>query len=147
MVVTPDGIAGFISGAASAGAGTGFSVGGTVTLRINTTGGAVDALIYDSENDCVMDFGTNNGFKLDLSTKCYPLHPGISPEAKKNRKILILTIRLDWIRWEISMNGIDISENLGVLVINCFYSKQPSSAESRLTDSESKPQRQEELCS
>ena len=56
---------------------------------MHSTGGAVDALIYDSENDCVMDFGTNNGFKLDLNTRCYPLHPGISPEAKKNRKILM----------------------------------------------------------
>lgn len=56
---------------------------------MHSTGGAVDALIYDPENDCVMDFGTNNGFKLDLNTRCYPLHPGISPEAKKNRKILM----------------------------------------------------------
>jgi D-alanyl-D-alanine dipeptidase len=56
---------------------------------MHSTGGAVDALIFDSENDCVMDFGTNNGFKLDLNTRCYPLHPGISPEAKKNRKILM----------------------------------------------------------
>jgi D-alanyl-D-alanine dipeptidase len=56
---------------------------------MHATGGAVDALIYDSENDCVMDFGTNHGFKLDLNRKCYPLHPGISSEAKKNRKILM----------------------------------------------------------
>ena len=26
---------------------------------MHSTGGAVDALIYDSENDSVMDFGTN----------------------------------------------------------------------------------------
>ena len=56
---------------------------------MHATGGAVDALIYDPENDCVMDFGTNHGFKLDLNRKCYPLHPGISSEAKKNRKILM----------------------------------------------------------
>jgi D-alanyl-D-alanine dipeptidase len=56
---------------------------------MHSTGGAVDALIFDVEKDCVMDFGTNHGFKLDLNTKCYPLHPGISPEAKKNRGLLM----------------------------------------------------------
>lgn len=56
---------------------------------MHSTGGAVDALIYDSENNCVMDFGTNDGFKIELNRKCYPLHPGISPEAKKNRKVLM----------------------------------------------------------
>ena len=56
---------------------------------MHSTGGAVDALIYDSENSCVMDFGTNDGFKIELNRKCYPLHPGISPEAKKNRKVLM----------------------------------------------------------
>ena len=34
---------------------------------MHSTGGAVDALIFDSENNCVMDFGTNNGFKLELN--------------------------------------------------------------------------------
>ena len=56
---------------------------------MHSTGGAVDALIFDSENNRVMDFGTNNGFKLDLNKKCYPLHPGVSPEARKNRRILM----------------------------------------------------------
>ena len=56
---------------------------------MHSTGGAVDALIWDSENDCVMEFGTNDGFKIDLNRKCYPLHPDISPEAKKNRKLLM----------------------------------------------------------
>lgn len=56
---------------------------------MHATGGAVDALIYDPENDCVLDFGTNNGFKIDLNRKCFPLHPGISSEAKKNRKLLM----------------------------------------------------------
>lgn len=56
---------------------------------MHATGGAVDALIYDLENDSVMDFGTNSGFKIDLNKKCYPLHPGISSEAKKNRKLLM----------------------------------------------------------
>jgi D-alanyl-D-alanine dipeptidase len=56
---------------------------------MHATGGAVDALIYDPEKGCVLDFGTNHGFKLDLNRKCYPLHPGISTEAKQNRKILM----------------------------------------------------------
>ena len=56
---------------------------------MHATGGAVDALIYDSEHDCVLDFGTNSGFKIELNRKCYPLHPGISSEAKKNRKLLM----------------------------------------------------------
>ena len=55
----------------------------------HTTGGAVDALIYDLKADCVMDFGTNDGLKIDLSKKCYPYHPEISTEAKKNRALLI----------------------------------------------------------
>lgn len=56
---------------------------------MHATGGAVDALIYDSANDRVMDFGTNDGYKLTLNEKCYPLHPDISPEAKRNRKVLM----------------------------------------------------------
>ncbi len=56
---------------------------------MHATGGAVDALIYDQEDDCVLDFGTNSGFKIELNRKCYPLHPGIPPEAKKNRKFLM----------------------------------------------------------
>jgi len=55
----------------------------------HSTGGAVDALIYDLENDCVMRFGTNDGLRIDLNDKCYPYHPYITPEAKKNRKLLI----------------------------------------------------------
>lgn len=55
----------------------------------HTTGGAVDALIYDLKADCVMDFGTNDGFKIDLNKKCYPYHPEISTQAKKNRALLI----------------------------------------------------------
>ena len=56
---------------------------------MHATGGAVDALIYDRENDSIMDFGTNRGYKIDLNKKCYPYHPDISPIAKKNRKLLI----------------------------------------------------------
>ena len=36
-------------------------------LSMHTTGGAVDVLIYDLKNDRVMDFGTNNGLKIDWS--------------------------------------------------------------------------------
>ena len=36
-----------------------------------------------------MDFGTNDGLKIDLNDKCYPYHPFISPLAKRNRKLLI----------------------------------------------------------
>ena len=56
---------------------------------MHSTGGAVDALIYDLVNGCVMEFGTNDGHKIKLNEKCYPLHPDISTEAKKNRKLLI----------------------------------------------------------
>ena len=56
---------------------------------MHATGGAVDALIYDGAKDCVLDFGTNDGLKIDLNEKCYPNHPDISDEAKKNRALLI----------------------------------------------------------
>ncbi len=56
---------------------------------MHSTGGAVDALIYDLKNECIMDFGTNNGYKINLNKKCYPYHPEITPKAKKNRKLLI----------------------------------------------------------
>ena len=56
---------------------------------MHSTGGAVDALIYDLKHDCVMGFGTNDGLKINLNDKCYPYHPYITPEAKKNRKLLI----------------------------------------------------------
>jgi predicted amino acid racemase/D-alanyl-D-alanine dipeptidase len=56
---------------------------------MHATGGAVDALIYDLKNDCVMQFGTNDGLRINLNDKCYPYHPYITPEAKRNRKILI----------------------------------------------------------
>ena len=59
------------------------------TKSMHTTGGAVDALIFDRKNICVMDFGTNEGLKIDLNKQCYPYHPGITPTAKKNRKLLI----------------------------------------------------------
>jgi predicted amino acid racemase/D-alanyl-D-alanine dipeptidase len=55
----------------------------------HSTGGAVDALIFDLINDCIMRFGTNDGLKMNLNDKCYPYHPYITPEAKMNRKLLI----------------------------------------------------------
>ncbi len=59
------------------------------TQSMHVTGGAVDALIYDKIEDCVMNFGTNSGLEIDLSKKCYPYYPDINPEAKKNRALLI----------------------------------------------------------
>lgn len=56
---------------------------------MHATGGAVDALIYDMNNNHVMDFGTNDGLTINLNDKCYPYHPYISTLAKKNRKLLI----------------------------------------------------------
>lgn len=55
----------------------------------HSTGGALDALIYDMKADQILDFGTNQGYKIELSERCYPYHPDISPEAKINRKLLI----------------------------------------------------------
>ena len=36
-----------------------------------------------------MRFGTNDGYSINLNDKCYPYHPYITPEAKRNRKLLI----------------------------------------------------------
>jgi predicted amino acid racemase/D-alanyl-D-alanine dipeptidase len=59
------------------------------TKSMHSTGGAVDALIYDIKEDCILDFGTNKGLTIDLNDNCYPYHPHITPLAKKNRKLLI----------------------------------------------------------
>jgi D-alanyl-D-alanine dipeptidase len=56
---------------------------------MHSTGGAVDALIYDLQEDCVLDFGTNDGYKIEHNKRCYPLHPDISPGARKNRELLM----------------------------------------------------------
>ena len=56
---------------------------------MHATGGAVDALIYDTKADRVLDFGNNIGLKLELNETCYPLHPGISAEARQNRQLLM----------------------------------------------------------
>lgn len=56
---------------------------------MHSTGGAVDALIYDLEKERVMDFGTNDGYKIDHNERCYPFHPDISASDRENRKLLI----------------------------------------------------------
>jgi D-alanyl-D-alanine dipeptidase len=56
---------------------------------MHSTGGAVDALIYDLKKDCVMDFGNNDGLKLELNKTCYPFHPDITEQVRKNRELLI----------------------------------------------------------
>ena len=56
---------------------------------MHSTGGAVDALIYDLKKNCVMDFGNNDGLHLELNKTCYPFHPGITPQVRKNRELLI----------------------------------------------------------
>jgi len=56
---------------------------------MHSTGGAVDALIFDLKSNSIMDFGTNEGYKINLNDKCYPYHPHITSKAKKNRKLLI----------------------------------------------------------
>jgi len=65
---------------------------------MHSTGGAVDALIYDLKKGGVMDFGNNKGINLELNKTCYPFHPDITPEAIKNRKLLInLFVKEDFI--------------------------------------------------
>ena len=50
------------------------------------TGGAVDAAIYDANQNKILDFGSEI---LDYSTTmCYYETDNISEEAKKNRKLL-----------------------------------------------------------
>ncbi len=56
---------------------------------MHSTGGAVDALIYDLKKDCVMDFGNNNGLHLELNKTCYPFHPDITEQVIENRELLI----------------------------------------------------------
>jgi len=56
---------------------------------MHSTGGAVDALIYDLKKDAVMDFGNNDGLHLELNKTCYPFHPDITSQVRKNRELLI----------------------------------------------------------
>ncbi len=56
---------------------------------MHSTGGAVDALLYDLKKECIMDFGTNKGLNIELSDKCYPYYPYIPTHARNNRKLLI----------------------------------------------------------
>ena len=55
----------------------------------HSTGGAIDALIYNKKTSSILDFGTNQGLKIELSERCYPYYPDISKEARKNRELLI----------------------------------------------------------
>lgn len=55
----------------------------------HSTGGAIDALIYNKKTSAILDFGSNQGLKIELNEKCYPYHPDISEEAKENRALLI----------------------------------------------------------
>jgi len=59
------------------------------TKSMHVTGGALDALIFDVEANCVLDFGANDGLQITLGRRCYPDHPDISAQAKKNRELLI----------------------------------------------------------
>ena len=59
------------------------------TKSMHATGGSVDALIHDGKTDRVLDFGNNDGLNLKLDETCYPYHPGISPEARHNRQLLV----------------------------------------------------------
>lgn len=59
------------------------------TKSTHTTGGALDALIYDEKTSKILDFGSNDGLKIQLDKKCYPHHPDISAVAKENRKLLL----------------------------------------------------------
>lgn len=56
---------------------------------MHATGGAVDALIYDHRARRVLDFGNNEGLKLELDETCYPDHPGIAEPARRNRRLLM----------------------------------------------------------
>lgn len=58
-------------------------------LSTHSTGGAVDALIYDLDTGKILDFGVNDGSEIKLSIECYPNHPEISAEARSNRLLLI----------------------------------------------------------
>lgn len=56
---------------------------------MHSTGGAVDALIFDKRTGKVMDFGANKGYEMELGVKCYPYHPDISETAITSRNLLI----------------------------------------------------------
>lgn len=56
---------------------------------MHATGGSVDALIHDLETGEILDFGTNEGYSIDLGIQCYPYHPEISVLAQSNRQLLI----------------------------------------------------------
>jgi hypothetical protein len=66
LVVMSTGVAGFLSGNATAEA-AGFELGGSVLLRINKTGGAVDEVITLNGQEVVIHFGADEGDVFDLS--------------------------------------------------------------------------------
>lgn len=55
----------------------------------HSTGGAIDALIFDEKTKQILDFGSNEGHRITLDKKCYPHHPDISNLAKQNRKLML----------------------------------------------------------
>ena len=55
----------------------------------HSTGGAIDALIFDNESQKMLDFGSNKGWNIRLGKKCYPYNPKITETAKQNRKLLL----------------------------------------------------------
>ena len=59
------------------------------TKSTHSTGGAIDALIFDERTMQILDFGSNKGLRINLDKKCYPHHPEIETEAKENRKLLM----------------------------------------------------------
>ena len=58
-------------------------------LSTHSTGGAIDALIFDNKTQKMLDFGTNKNWNIRLSRRCYPYNPKISDVAKQNRKLLL----------------------------------------------------------
>ena len=59
------------------------------TESMHLTGGAIDALIFDSETNQVLNFGSNDGFTIEISEACYPYHPDTNAAARYNRNLLI----------------------------------------------------------
>ena len=60
IVITEDGVAGFVTGVVGV-AGGGFSLGGGVGLRFNTTGGAVDETVTVGGKNLVISFDHDQG--------------------------------------------------------------------------------------
>ena len=67
VVIQSTGVAGYLSGAASVSAGTGFTGSGQVAVTINTTGGAVDQTITLNGQQMTISFGTQEGHVFSAS--------------------------------------------------------------------------------